>query len=46
MDAVDDCQAGPRNLKIGTQRNPESGTAEVTVADSGLQLPQTSTFYR
>ena len=40
MDAVDDCDAGPRNLKIRTQQNAESGTAEVTVTDSGKGIPE------
>jgi signal transduction histidine kinase len=40
MDAMEDCEAGPRNLKIRTQQNPESGTAEVTVADSGKGIPE------
>ncbi len=35
MDAMEDCEAGPRTLEIRTQCNAESGTAEVTVADSG-----------
>jgi signal transduction histidine kinase len=39
MDAMEDCGAGPRNLKIRTQHNAESGTAEVTVADSGKGIP-------
>jgi signal transduction histidine kinase len=40
MDAMDDCDAGPRNLTIRTQQNSESGTAEVTVADSGKGIPE------
>jgi signal transduction histidine kinase len=40
MDAMEDCGAGPRNLKIRTQRNAEAGTAEVTVADSGKGIPE------
>jgi signal transduction histidine kinase len=40
MDAIEDCQAGPRNLKIRTQHNAETGTAEVTVADSGKGIPE------
>jgi len=40
MDAMDDCDTGPRNLKIRTQQNIESGTAEVTVADSGKGIPE------
>jgi signal transduction histidine kinase len=40
MDAMEDCEAGPRNLKIRTQHNAESGTAEVTVADSGKGIPE------
>ena len=40
MDAMEDCQAGPRNLKIRTQHNSESGTAEITVADSGKGIPE------
>src|SRR5450755_2882893 len=35
MDAMDECESGPRNLNIRTRHNAESGTAEVTVADSG-----------
>ena|ERR1700688_417086 len=34
MDAIDDCDTGPRNLKIRTRRNAKSETAEVAVADS------------
>jgi signal transduction histidine kinase len=40
MDAMDDCDTGPRNLNIRTQQNAESGTAEVTVADSGKGIPE------
>ena len=40
MDAIEDCEGGPRNLKIRTQQNPESGTVEVTVADSGKGIPE------
>jgi signal transduction histidine kinase len=40
MDAMEDCEAGARNLKIRTQHNAESGTAEVTVADSGKGIPE------
>jgi signal transduction histidine kinase len=40
MDAMDDCDTGPRNLKIRTQQNAETGTAEVTVADSGKGIPE------
>jgi signal transduction histidine kinase len=39
MDAMDDSEE-PRNLTIQTQQNPESGTAEVTVADSGKGIPE------
>jgi signal transduction histidine kinase len=40
MDAMEGCEAGTRNLKIRTQQNPESGTVEVTVADSGKGIPE------
>jgi signal transduction histidine kinase len=40
MDAMEDCGAGPRNLKIRTEQNAEAGTAEVTVADSGKGIPE------
>jgi signal transduction histidine kinase len=40
MDAMDDCEPGSRNLKIQTQYNAESGTAQVTVADSGKGIPK------
>jgi signal transduction histidine kinase len=40
MDAIEDCEGGPRKLKIRTQQNPESETAEVTVADSGKGIPE------
>jgi C4-dicarboxylate-specific signal transduction histidine kinase len=40
MDAMDDCEAGPRNLKIRTLHDTESGTAEVTVADSRKGIPE------
>jgi len=40
MDAMDDCEAGQRNLTIRTQHNAESLTAEVTVADSGKGIPE------
>jgi signal transduction histidine kinase len=37
---MDDCESWPRNLKIRTRHNAESGTAEVTVADSGKGVLQ------
>ena len=40
MDAMDDCDTGPRNLNIRTQQNAATGTAEVTVADSGKGIPE------
>lgn len=40
MDAMEDCEVGSRNLTIRTQQNVESGTAEVTVADSGRGIPE------
>jgi signal transduction histidine kinase len=40
MDAMDECESGPRNLNIRTRHNAESGTAEVTVADSGKGVPE------
>jgi signal transduction histidine kinase len=40
MDAMEGCEVEPRNLTIRTQQNAESGTAEVTVADSGKGIPE------
>jgi signal transduction histidine kinase len=40
MDAMEDCEVGQRNLTIRTKQNTESGTAEVTVADSGKGIPR------
>jgi signal transduction histidine kinase len=40
MDALEGCEVGPRNLEIQTQHNAKSGTAEVTVADSGKGIPE------
>ncbi|MGZ9130658.1 MAG: sensor histidine kinase, partial [Candidatus Binatia bacterium] len=40
MDAIEDCESGPRNLTIRTRRNAESGTADVTVSDSGKGIPE------
>jgi signal transduction histidine kinase len=40
MDAIVDGEARPRNLRIRTQHNAGSGTAEVTVADSGKDIPE------
>jgi signal transduction histidine kinase len=40
MDAMDDCEPGSRNLKIQTQYDAETGTAQVTVADSGKGIPK------
>ena len=39
MDAMEDCQAGPRKLEIQTQQNAELGMAEVAVSDSGKGIP-------
>jgi signal transduction histidine kinase len=40
MDAMENCEIGPRSLNIRTQHNKGSGTAEVTVADSGNGIPE------
>jgi signal transduction histidine kinase len=40
MDAMEDGLVGPRNLTIRTKQNPESGMAEVAVADSGTGIPE------
>ena len=40
MDAMEECEQGARNLQIRAQRNAETGTAEVTVSDSGKGIPE------
>jgi signal transduction histidine kinase len=35
MDAMEDCGPGPRDLEIRTHLNAGSGTADVTISDSG-----------
>jgi signal transduction histidine kinase len=40
MDAMEDCGPRPRDLKIRTHLNAGSGTADVTISDSGKGVPE------